>query len=49
MDDIPIDAWFPLDKIRIDWLTRLFYNILSTKMPDDEGRKSIVVPIFKKK
>ena len=48
-DDIPIEAWKCLGKVREIWLTRLFNTILMTKKMPDEWRRSVVVPIYKNK
>jgi hypothetical protein len=45
-DCIPIEVWRGLEDIAILWLTKLFNLIFRAKK---EWRRSILVPIFKKK
>ena len=48
-DGIPAEAWKALGEEGLDFLWRLFNNILeSGKMPD-EWRKSTLIPIYKNK
>ena len=48
-DAIPIEVWKGLGEIRIMWLTKLFNKIVATKRMSDDWRKSILIPIYKKK
>ena len=48
-DDIPIEAWKALGNIRVNFLTKLFNQILETEEMPEEWRKSILVPIYKNK
>ena len=48
-DDIPTEAWSCLGELAVDFLTRLFNNILATEKMPEEWRQSILVPIFKNK
>ena len=48
-DTIPIEAWKCLGREEVEWLIKLFGKVwITAKMPD-EWRKSVLVPIFKKK
>ena len=48
-DDIPAEAWSCLGELAVDFLARLFNNILATEKMPEEWRQSILVPIFKNK
>ena len=48
-DDIPIEAWKALGDIGVNFLTKLFNQILETEEMPEEWRKSILVPIYKNK
>ena len=48
-DNIPVEAWKCLGEVAVDFLTKLFNNILKSGRMPDEWRKSILVPIFKNK
>ena len=48
-DNIPIEVWKGLEGKGINWLTKLFNEILRSKKMPDEWRKSTLVPIYKNK
>ncbi|QHN92504.1 LINE-1 retrotransposable element ORF2 protein [Arachis hypogaea] len=48
-DNIPIEVWKGLGEKGINWLTKLFNEILRSKKMHDEWRKSTLVPIYKNK
>ena len=48
-DNIPIEVWKGLGEKGINWLTKLFNEILRSKKMPDEWRKSTLVPIYKNK
>ena len=48
-DGIPIEAWKCLGDVGVSWLTNFFNKIILTKKMSDEWRKSILVPIYKKR
>ena len=48
-DCIPIEVWKGLVDIVIVWLTKLFNLIFRANNMSEEWRRSILVPIFKKK
>ena len=48
-DDIPVEAWRCLGEVGVEFLTRLFNNILEGEKMPDEWRKSVLIPIFKNK
>ena len=48
-DNIPIEAWKCLGREGIEWLTKLYGKVWETGKMPDEWRKSVLVPIFKKK
>ena len=48
-DDIPIETWKTLGDIGVNFLTKLFNQILETEEMPEEWRKSILVPIYKNK
>jgi len=48
-DDIPVEAWRCLGEIAEKFLTKLFNRILESERMPDEWRRSIIIPVFKKK
>ncbi|QHN83560.1 LINE-1 retrotransposable element ORF2 protein [Arachis hypogaea] len=48
-DNVPIEVWKSLGEKGINWLTKLFNEILRSKKMPDEWRKSTLVPIYKNK
>ncbi len=48
-DDIPIEVWRCLGKMRIMWLTNLFNIIMKNKKMPNQWRKSTLIPLFKNK
>ena len=48
-DNIPNEAWKCLGREGIEWLTKLYGKVRETGKMLDEWRKSVLVPIFKKK
>jgi hypothetical protein len=49
LDGIPIEVWRRFGDVAIVWLTKLFNLIFRSNKMLDEWRRSILVPIFKKK
>ena len=48
-DNIPIEAWKYLGREGIEWRTKLYGKMWETGKMPGEWRKSMLVPIFKKK
>lgn len=48
-DDIPVEVWKCLGEVSVEFLTRLFNQILESERMPEEWRKSVLVPIFKNK
>ena len=48
-DGIPIEVWRCLGDIAMVWLTKLFNLIFRLNKMPEEWRRSILVPIFKKR
>ncbi|KAJ8375265.1 hypothetical protein SKAU_G00058450 [Synaphobranchus kaupii] len=48
-DDIPVETWRCLGEMAVEFLTRLFNNILESETMPEDWRRSVLVPIFKNK
>ena len=48
-DNIPIEVWNGLAEKGINWLTKLFNEILRSKKMSNEWRKSTLIPLYKNK
>ena len=48
-DELPVEVWKCMRKMAIEFLTRLFNEILMGERMPEEWRKSVVIPIYKKK
>ncbi|KAF7655639.1 hypothetical protein LDENG_00052670, partial [Lucifuga dentata] len=48
-DDIPVEVWKCLGEVAVEFLTRLFNEILESERMPEEWRRSVLVPIFKNK
>ncbi|KAH1266713.1 LINE-1 retrotransposable element ORF2 protein [Glycine max] len=48
-DNIPIEVWKTLGDRGLEWLTKLFNEIMRSKRMPEEWRRSTLVPIYKNK
>ncbi|RZB98883.1 LINE-1 retrotransposable element ORF2 protein [Glycine soja] len=48
-DNIPIEVWKTLGDRGLEWLTKLFNEIMRSKRMPEEWRRSMLVPIYKNK
>ncbi|KAK3512879.1 hypothetical protein QTP70_028949, partial [Hemibagrus guttatus] len=48
-DDIPVEVWKCLGEAAVEFLTSLFNRVLESERMPEEGRRSVLVPIFKHK
>ncbi|KAH1266916.1 UPF0183 protein [Glycine max] len=48
-DNIPIEVWKTLGDRGLEWLTKLFNEIMRSKCMPEEWRRSTLVPIYKNK
>ena len=48
-DEIPVEAWKCIGEPAVEMLTGLFNRLLKGEKMPDEWRKSILIPVFKKK
>ena len=46
-DELPIEVWKCMEKIRIEFLTRLFNRLLMDERMPEEWRRSVLIPIYK--
>ena len=48
-DELPVEVWKCMGKIGIKFLTRLFNRLLMSDRMPEEGRRSVLIPIYKNK
>ncbi|KAK3573216.1 hypothetical protein QTP86_015137, partial [Hemibagrus guttatus] len=48
-DDIPVEVWKCLGEAAVEFLANLFNRVLESERMPEEWRRSVLVPIFKKK
>ena len=47
-DELPVEVWKCMEKIGIEFLTRLFNRLLMGEWMPKEWRRSVLIPIYKK-
>ena len=48
-DELPVEVWKCMGKMRIKFLTRLFNRLLMGERMPEEWRRSVLIPIYKNK
>ena len=48
-DELPVEVWKCMGKMRIEFLTRLFNRLLMGEWMPEEWRRSVLIPIYKNK
>ena len=48
-DELPVEVWKCMGKIKIKFLTRLFNRLLMGKWMPEEWRRNVLIPIYKNK
>ena len=48
-DELPVEVWKCMGKMRIKFLTRLFNRLLMVERMPEEWRRSVLIPIYKNK
>ena len=48
-DELPVEVWKCVGKMRLEFLTRLFNRLLMGERMPEEWRRSVLIPIYKNK